>query len=367
MNKKVLLVTLFDEGNIGNRLQNYALQTKLISYGVEVITLDNYYTTDFSTSFKLKMLIKRLLINIGFKKYKIDYERYQSLKNIRLSNINFDTRNLYKVIKMKTDDAFNSDWTSYDIAVVGSDQVWHKWKDDLNELPYYYLQFMPKEKRTAYAASFGFAEFPKNDVQQHVKGIMEMNKISCREKSGCRLVKKSTERNAVRVLDPTLLLSVSDWKEIEKQSCSISIINKKYRYVFLYFLGDITDEYNNYILSIMKKNDINIILDFFDTSKIKLKERGPAEFIKLINNAEYVFTDSFHCTVFSVLFNKEFTVFRRQQAGFENMFGRIEDLLASKDALEHIYGGTDVEPTNDFNKLFDESVAYLEDILQVYE
>ena len=101
MNKKVLLVTLFDEGNIGNRLQNYALQTKLISYGVEVITLDNYYTTDFSTSFKLKMLIKRLLINIGFKKYKIDYERYQSLKNIRLSNINFDNTNLYNVIKIK--------------------------------------------------------------------------------------------------------------------------------------------------------------------------------------------------------------------------------------------------------------------------
>lgn len=92
---------MFDEGNIGNRLQNYALQTKLISYGVEVTTLDNYYTTDFSTSFKLKMLIKRLLINIGFKKYKIDYERYQSLKNIMLSNINFDNTNLYNVIKIK--------------------------------------------------------------------------------------------------------------------------------------------------------------------------------------------------------------------------------------------------------------------------
>lgn len=62
---------MFDEGNIGNRLQNYALQTKLISYGVEVTTLDNYYTTDFSTSFKLKMLIKRLLINIGFKNIKL--------------------------------------------------------------------------------------------------------------------------------------------------------------------------------------------------------------------------------------------------------------------------------------------------------
>lgn len=82
MNKKVLLVTLFDEGNIGNRLQNYALQTKLISYGVEVITLDNYYTTDFSTSFKLKMLIKRLLINIGFKKYKIVMKDINHLRNI---------------------------------------------------------------------------------------------------------------------------------------------------------------------------------------------------------------------------------------------------------------------------------------------
>lgn len=84
----------------------------------------------------------------------------------------------------------------------------------------------------------------------------------------------------------------------------------------------------------------------------------------MINNAEYVFTDSFHCTVFSVLFNKEFTVFRRQQAGFENMFGRIEDLLASKNALEHIYGGTAIEPTNDFDKLYDASIAYLEDILK---
>ena len=49
------------------------------------------------------------------------------------------------------------------------------------------------------------------------------------------------------------------------------------------------------------------------------------------------------------------------------MFGRIEDLWASKNALEHIYGGTDVKPTNDFDKLYDVSVAYLEDILKVDE
>ena len=96
MVKRILLVTLYDEGNIGNRLQNYALQTKLLSYGTIVTTLDNCYTTDFSSSFKLKMLIKRVLAGVGYKKYKVDCERYLSGKNIRLSNINFDSKNYIK-------------------------------------------------------------------------------------------------------------------------------------------------------------------------------------------------------------------------------------------------------------------------------
>lgn len=365
MNKKVLLVTLFDEGNIGNRLQNYALQTKLISYGVEVTTLDNYYTTDFSTSFKLKMLIKRLLIKIGFKKYKIDYERYQSLKNIMLSNINFDNTNLYNVIKIKNEDSFKHDWSQYELAISGSDQVWHKWKHDLNELPYYYLEFMPKEKRTSYAASFGFEEFPQNDIEQHIKGLQGMNKISCREQSGCNLVHKYVGKEAVRVLDPTLLLSADEWRNIEHKSGDIQIINLKKKYVFMYFLGEITDEYYDFIRSTMEENNINEVFDFFDESKSHFVEKGPSEFINLIDNAEYVFTDSFHCTVFSLLFNKRFKVFRRQQTGFEKMFGRIEDLLASKGALEHIYGETEIKPTNDFDKLYNDSIKYLELILNI--
>lgn len=365
MNKKVLLVTLFDEGNIGNRLQNYALQTKLISYGVEVTTLDNYYTTDFSTSFKLKMLIKRLLINIGFKKYKIDYGRYQSLKNIMLSNINFDNTNLYNVIKIKNEDSFKHDWSQYELAISGSDQVWHKWKHDLNELPYYYLEFMPKEKRTSYAASFGFEEFPQNDIEQHIKGLQGMNKISCREQSGCNLVHKYVGKEAVRVLDPTLLLSADEWRNIEHKSGDIQIINLKKKYVFMYFLGEITDEYYDFIRSTMEENNINEVFDFFDESKSHFVEKGPSEFINLIDNAEYVFTDSFHCTVFSLLFNKRFKVFRRQQTGFEKMFGRIEDLLASKGALEHIYGETEIKPTNDFDKLYNDSIKYLELILNI--
>ena len=57
--------------------------------------------------------------------------------------------------------SFQNDWSSYDLAIAGSDQIWHKWREDEKELPYYYLQFMPQDKRVAYAASFGFEEFPE--------------------------------------------------------------------------------------------------------------------------------------------------------------------------------------------------------------
>lgn len=133
----------------------------------------------------------------------------------------------------------------------------------------------------------------------------------------------------------------------------------------MYFLGEITDEYYDFIRSTMEENNINEVFDFFDESKSHFVEKGPSEFINLIDNAEYVFTDSFHCTVFSLLFNKRFKVFRRQQTGFEKMFGRIEDLLASKGALEHIYGETEIKPTNDFDKLYNDSIKYLELILNI--
>lgn len=363
MKKKVLIVSLFDENNIGNRLQNYALQKKIADMGMDVTIIDDYYTFIPSLSDKIKISIKGIIGKFGCEKFLIAYKEYNLSKKIRKCNHKFDKNNLFKVLKIKRKKVFKRKWKEYDLAIVGSDQVWHKWKDDLYELPYYYLQFFPKEKRNAYAASFGFDEFPKGDVQQHIKGLMEMNKISCRESSGCRLVKECTGKDSLRVLDPTLLLSVSEWRIVENQSCNISVIENNKKYVFVFFLGDITDEYYNYIISIMKENHIDRMINFFDIIELDLDERGPSEFLKLVDNAEYIFTDSFHCTVFSLLFNKKFTVFKRKQSGFEKMFGRIEDLLASKDALGHIYGGTDVKPTNNFNNLYDESIKYLENVL----
>ena len=117
------------------------------------------------------------------------------------------------------------------------------------------------------------------------------------------------------------------------------------------------------IKRINELNSIDYIMDFSDCIDKKIAECGPAGFLSLIHNAEYIYTDSFHCTVFSLLFEKKFEVFRRKQSGFDKMFGRIEDLLSSKGKLDCIYAGTDNNVTNDFEEVYIRSVQYIENIL----
>ena len=349
--KKILLITLYDIRNIGNRLQNYALKRVIESYGLGVTTLDNASENIYSIKLRIKYLIKKILVFLGHKKYAENCRWYYLIKPI----IKFNTDNFSDVICISKNQAFETDWSEFDLAIAGSDQIWHKWSNEDNELPYYYLQFMPPEKRVAYAASFGFEDFPEKDIEQHRVGLQGMREISCREESGCRLVEELTGKRVPHVLDPTLLLSADEWREIEKQSNGFA---KNYgKYAFAFFLGNMPDEYRKYINKTMKEKGIDKLIDFNDK---KIAACGPCEFLSLIDNAQFVFTDSFHCTVFSTIFDKDFTAFRRVQPGFEKMFGRIEDLLSSTNKLDHIYGGTQQTPKNNFDELYKDSFQYTE-------
>ena len=361
--KQILIVTLYDDNNIGNRLQNYALQQVLSNRGVDVTVIDNGYTTVPSAKDIIKIYIKCILGSLGIGKYKKQFQIYRSTKKIRNASYKFDRNNIKKVVKVSNKEAFEKEWLEYDLAFAGSDQIWHKWSDDELELPFYYLEFLPENKRVAYAASFGFEEFPAADVKQHKEGIKGMKYISCREKSGCKLVSSIEGKEAEQVLDPTLLLNVAEWRSIEEQA-SECVKNQK-NYAFVYFLGERTKEYNEFIKVTASRFGVDKIIDPLHDDSCKIDEFGPCEFLSLIDNAKYVFTDSFHCTVFSVLFDESFTVFRRKQPGFEKMFGRIEGLLSSKGKLEHIYGGSSVEASNDFEELYLNSLNYIDNVLGI--
>ena len=257
---------------------------------------------------------------------------------------------------------FAQNWDEYDFAIVGSDQVWHKWGNDLKELPYYYLEFMPKEKRLSYAASFGFDEFPTIDREKHIKGLKGMHAISCREQSGCRLIKEATGKEATHVLDPTLLLKPEEWRNIEADISTV--VKPEEKYIFIYFLGNIIEEYRQYIDEIASKRGLRII-DFLDMQDKNIACCGVGEFVSFIDHADYVLTDSFHCTVFSILFEKEFTVFKRKQEGFEKMYSRIEELLQSTGHEYNAYDKLNPNPmVENFETLYENSRRYLTEILR---
>lgn len=362
MKKKILLVTLFDNNNIGNRLQNFALYKVLQEKNVEVDVLDNGYTIKATIKDEFKNSIKFFLGLLGFKKYKIKHQKYVFFRRRQKANIAFNNKNIPTVVKMKNKKIFDKDWSEYDLAIVGSDQVWHNWNSCENELSYYYLNFISGNKRVAYAASFGFEEFPEKDYLQHKQGIEQMKFISCREKTGCGLVKQIIKKDVPKVLDPTLLLTAREWMKIGEQASKITKSQKNFAFVF--FLGKQSEEYKKYINEIIVELGVNKIIDFNDFKNTSITGCSPEGFVSLINNADYIFTDSFHCTVFSLLFNKEFTVFRRQQPGMEKMFSRIEELLASKDKLGNIYGGSTMKATNDFEKLYSQSMEYIDSVLK---
>ena len=172
------------------------------------------------------------------------------------------------------------------------------------------------------------------------------------------------DRDAIVVLDPTLMLGESEWKKVEKKT----LYCPRNKYVFVYALGNKTDRFKRKIEQLSKTYKI---LDVFAGGK-KGKEMpiGPSEFLYLIRNAEIILTDSFHATVFSILYHKKFITFNR--AGL-NMNSRIESLAELVNQGEHLneLGDFDCESGIDY-RIVDEilkeerkkSCAFLKNALE---
>ena len=328
MNKKVLLITLTGYFNFGNRLQNYALTKVIEKMGYHV---DNLIVNDYGSVLKTKYKVfaKCILFNLRINKH---LDNYGILKR-ELKFVSFMEKYTPNVVKTTAENAFLSDWSQYDFAVTGSDQVWHNWKEFENELPFYYLEFIEEAKRISSAPSFGFTQFPAPDMEIHKKGLLEMHALSCREREGCEMIKELTGRDAAQVLDPTLLLTREEWESIEKKPPFI--IEKKYLLVF--FLGEIPEDYWREINIIKNERNLQLI-NINDAKDPEHYAISPNEFIWLIHHADTVCTDSFHACVFSILYTINLRVFWRQEDGFRDMFGRIRDLLEPLGMTGNVYG-----------------------------
>lgn len=313
--KKIGIVTIID-GNYGNRLQNYALQEYLKECGYDVVTLSNKEPSEKDIlTLKIKSSIagiNRWVVRPYWRweifNYKFIRFRYYSSK-LELANL----------------------VDEFDAFIVGSDQVW-------NPILYYFdadfmfLKFAGEEKRISYAASFGISSLPDDFESQFKEGLMGFSDISVRESDGADIVYNLTGKRVPVVLDPTMLIDAKAWSKLGNKS----ILKCKTNYLLKYFLGERNHKVELEIEQYAKSMGLKII----DISREKMKDEwrvGPKEFLWLIEHAQVVCTDSFHGSVFSILFQKQFWVFQRPyQKDTGSMNSRIYTLLNSFNLEERL-------------------------------
>lgn len=213
----------------------------------------------------------------------------------------------------------------YDIYMTGSDQTW---SPQIGLSPVMFLNFVNNgAKKTAYAPSVGVSSFSKETNGVITRYLKDYSFISCRETVGATLLQKCTDKKVSIVLDPTLLISKTEWNQIAVAPA----VTKPY--ILCYFIGHIS-YYRTYAQQLAKLTGFTLIyipVSWVDLVKgnIFAADAGPKEFLGLIRDAQIVLTDSYHGTIFSINFQKDFYTFLKTKGGVTVLDNsRISDILS---------------------------------------
>ena len=335
---KIGILSFHWANNYGAVIQAYALLSKLKELGHDA------YIIDRQMQYKgiLRKLYHRFSYNHHYSwlKFKKDVKRFL----YPLSNRYNTHQELVENFKRE----------NFDAVIVGSDQVW-RWKlIGLN----YFLDFLPDNgiKRYSYAASFGLDEWhgSEEDRKTITELLKQFNKISVREETGVKICKETFNANAELVLDPTLLHTREFYESTILKDYKKTNSNK----VVSYILGG---DKKGQVLQIARwaKNNNYKHCELFWTALDmpsligKSEYHGvhvtPTEWLNEIRNAEYVITNSFHATVFSILFEKQFVVLTHSGGGnnrLETLFNRLG------------IKGRCTNDINDIDKILDTKIDY---------
>lgn len=307
---KTAIATITKDINIGNRLQNYALQKFLEKMGIECETLfvkDSQMLPQISLKKMVKMVINHNNYRNLDKREKVFSEFNK--KYINISEYRIDDRN------------GNLEWLDdkYDYFIAGSDQVWNPNAGFATNFEF--LKFCDEEKRISYAASIGMDELDNVSEKIIKDGIQGFKGVSVRESSAVGQIKDLTDREVVNSIDPTLLLNVAEWNEIERKPQFIG--NEKY--IVKYIFGEEDEKVSQSIKKEIEEKGLKVI-DLLDIKNRDFYTVAPDEFLWLIHHAEFIITNSFHSIVFSIIYRKQFWTIRRKDS-LKSMNSRITSLL----------------------------------------
>lgn len=321
--EKIGIMTLFFNINYGATLQAYALQRVLNEHGWQCEDIkyyreiDNISIADRGIVSHAKKTLDRIKnIDKQFKQLINIRKVIEVKRNLKQRNASFSTFiNEYMEVSSKSY-AGHKDIIKagelYDIFICGSDNIWNKNLLDTA----FFLDFVPDyKKKIAYAPGMSTDNISKAQENIIKPLIQRFDSLSVREKNGQKLISKISGREVSHVLDPTLLVSSEKWEELR---CNVTLPVE--HYIFCFFVGTNTDA-RKCAEKLAKDKRLPIVTlphmagtyvkedDGFGT--IQLYDVGPDKFLWLIKNLDFVCTDSFHGTTFSILFKKEFICFRR--------------------------------------------------------
>lgn len=345
--KEVLITTWFGPGNYGTALQALALKQYLENCGYSVFFLEDHRNVidDNKGKGTRRIVISFIRKVFSAKKWKkVPYRR--AIKNKAVLQKQYLDKYIPVVSIFSTEDVQRL-IKKADVFVSGGDQIWNPYVTN----PGFMLDFVPSNKtKISYGTSVGVKTIPEAYIELYKYNLSQYRNISVREEQSAKALQAVLNRNVDVVLDPTLLFSGEEWSFLMSDA-KIDPVFVKTPYILVYFVGT-RRSYWNYVSKMKAATGYEVIVvpindEAYRNSFKKYVEVSPAEFLKLINNAEIVCTDSYHATVFSILFGKEFYTLKRfSDTSTESQNGRLEYLLAKYELTDRL-----IENENSFKRL----------------
>lgn len=348
---KIGILTLRLFKNYGGILQNYALSRFLQKNGYDVETINIAWSYQLNGVKKYLVWLKRSVRNVlSGKWHPLDEERIlRNNESVAAQRINaFKEKNIplsQKVYSLPGAN-FSDVNDKYDTIIVGSDQVWRpKYTCGIEN---YFLSFADDRiRKIAYSASFGTDknEYSSNEMRVCGKLIKRFDAVSVREESAIPLIREQLhwDVDVIQTLDPTMLLDIADYKSLVGR-----VVNNNK--IFVYVLDRSVQK-----MSFVEKLEKELCMPGFTITPKGMDNKSayvmpPVEtWLSALLESEFIFTDSFHGCVFSILFNKPFYVYGNKSRGksrFDHLlkiFNLQERYLDEHTSLENFEVNADID------------------------
>ena len=335
------IITYHFANNYGAMLQCYALKTAIQKQGHEAVVI-NYISDkqlDNNAIYRKKQGLYGFIKNIFLLPFhKGRKKRNQSFEYFREQYLGCSTFRIHDEINLKNYIAENE----FDVIISGSDQVWNPNVFDFDKA--FFFPFHVPSKKIGYAVSLGTAS--EQLLKRYKKWIDDFDVISVRESKSASVINQITDKKVITVVDPVLLLSKKSWKKF--------IPSMKTKRLLCYFVRKEGLQYKiKKAKELAQKLNLEMVIVNLRITRYNLSEKvlydlSPIEFLTELANAEYVYTDSFHGTVFSLIYERNFTTVISETEKIDNRKSDVLGMVGLKNRIKKIDDSADLIESIDY-------------------